>query len=89
MQAEVWQVKRSYDITWGSSGINNIKIELYKGAVLNTVITESTPAAAGKYTWTVPANQTLGSDYKIKISSVDVGINLERHRQECVYHRGL
>jgi len=73
---EIWQVKRSYDITWGSSGIDNIKIELYKGAALNTVISESTPAAAGKYTWTVPANQVLGSDYKIKISSVDAGINL-------------
>jgi protocatechuate 3,4-dioxygenase beta subunit len=73
---EVWQVKRSYDITWGSSGIDNIKIELYKGAALNTVISESTPAAAGKYTWTVPANQTLGSDYIIRISSVDAGVNL-------------
>ena len=73
---ETWQVKRSYDITWGSSGIDNIKIELYKGAVLNTVISESTPAAAGKYTWSVPANQALGSDYKIKISSVDVGVNV-------------
>ncbi|MCX6583419.1 MAG: carboxypeptidase regulatory-like domain-containing protein [Candidatus Aminicenantes bacterium] len=74
--AEVWQVKRSYDITWGSSGINNIKIELYKGAALNTVISENTPAAAGKYTWAVPSNQPLAGDYKIKISSVDVGINL-------------
>ncbi|MCX6583459.1 MAG: carboxypeptidase regulatory-like domain-containing protein [Candidatus Aminicenantes bacterium] len=74
--ADVWQVKRSYDITWGSSGINDIKIELYKGAALNTVISESTPAAAGKFTWTVPANQAPGSDYKIKISSVDAGINL-------------
>jgi protocatechuate 3,4-dioxygenase beta subunit len=74
--ADVWQVKRSYDITWGSSGINDIKIELYKGAALNTVISESAPAAAGKFTWTVPASQTLGSDYKIKISSVEVGINL-------------
>jgi len=74
--AGVWQVKRGYDITWGSSGINDIKIELYKGAALNTVISESTPAAAGKFTWTVPANQAPASDYKIKISSVDVGINL-------------
>ncbi|MCX6581167.1 MAG: hypothetical protein NT166_13390, partial [Candidatus Aminicenantes bacterium] len=56
---EVWQVKRSYDITWGSSGIDNIKIELYKGATLNTVVSESTPAAAGKYTWTVRADQSI------------------------------
>jgi len=72
---EVWQVKRSYDITWGSSGINNIKIELYKGAVVNTEIIASTPAAPGKFTWTVPASQTPGNDYKIKITCLDAGIN--------------
>ncbi len=76
MGGEVWQVKRSYAITWGSSGIDNVKIELYKGAVVNTVITAGTPAAPGKYTWTVPAAQTLGTDYKIKVSSPDAGINL-------------
>jgi hypothetical protein len=59
---ETWQVKRSYDITWGSSGIDYIKIELYKGAVLNAIVSQSTAAHAGKYTWMVPAGQTQGSD---------------------------
>jgi len=72
---DVWQLKRKYDITWGSSGISNIKIELYKGSTLNMVISSSTPAAPGKFAWEVPTNQPLGNDYKIKVSSVDTGIN--------------
>jgi len=74
---EAWQVKRSYAVTWGAGGINDVKIELYKGAVVNTVITASAPAAPGKFTWTVPSNQPVGNDYKIKVSAADAGINAE------------
>jgi hypothetical protein len=73
---EVWQVKRSYDITWRSTGIDKVKIELYKGTALETVISTGTPAGNGKYTWTIPANQPQGANYKIKISGVDAGINI-------------
>ena len=72
---EVWQVKRGYDITWRSSGIGNIKIELYKGTELKTLISASTPAATGKYTWTIPANHPQGTKYKIKISGVEVDLS--------------
>jgi len=70
---EVWQVNRSYDITWGASGIGTIKIELFKGAPLHTTITESTPND-GKYTWKVPGTQTLAGDYKIKVTAADPGV---------------
>lgn len=73
---ETWNPHRSYDITWRSGGIDNVRIELYKGTVLKTVICESTPAATGKYSWPIPANIPQGTKYKIKISSVDVGLNL-------------
>ncbi|MCX6584297.1 MAG: hypothetical protein NT166_29325 [Candidatus Aminicenantes bacterium] len=73
---ETWNPRRSYDITWRSGGIDNVRIELYKGTVLKTVICASTPAGTGKYTWTIPANIPQGIKYKIKISSVDVGLNL-------------
>jgi len=73
---QVWQVARNYDITWGAGGINNIKIELYRGSVLNAVISENTPAPSGKWTWSIPVNQPLGTDYQIKISSLDPGLNL-------------
>jgi len=74
---EVWKVKQSYDITWRSGGIDNVKIELYKGTVLKTVISAGTPAATGKYTWTIPANHPQGTNYKIKITSVDTGLTLD------------
>jgi hypothetical protein len=73
---EIWKVKQGVDIMWRSSGINNIKIELYKGTALKTVISASTPAATGKYTWTIPANHQQGTKFKIKITSVDTGSNL-------------
>jgi hypothetical protein len=73
---EIWKVKQGVDITWRSLGIDNIKIELYKGTLLKTVVSASTPAATGKYTWTIPANHPQGTKYKIKISSVDAGLNL-------------
>ncbi|MDQ1352700.1 MAG: trimeric autotransporter adhesin, partial [Acidobacteriota bacterium] len=73
---ETWNPQGSYDITWRSGGIDNIRIELYKGTVLKTVICASAPAGIGKYTWTIPANIPQGTKYKIKISSVDVGLNL-------------
>jgi uncharacterized repeat protein (TIGR02543 family) len=73
---EIWNPQKSYDITWHSGGIDNVKIELYKGTVLNTVICASTSAGTGKYTWTIPANILQETKYKIKISSVDVGLNL-------------
>ncbi len=73
---QLWQAGRSYDITWSASGINDIKIELYKGGLFYSVISESTPAAALKFTWTIPTGQPLGSNYKIKVSCIDVGVNL-------------
>jgi hypothetical protein len=72
---ELWQVKRSYNITWRSTGIDNVRIELYKETEPETVISTGTPAGNGKYTWTIPANQPQGANYKIKISGVEVGIS--------------
>jgi len=72
---EVWQVKQGYNITWRSTGIDNVRIELYKGTILETVISTGTPAGTGKYTWTIPANQSQGANYKIKISGVDADIS--------------
>jgi hypothetical protein len=58
-----------------STGIDSVKIELYKGTVLETMISAGTPAGTGKYTWTIPANHPQGTNYKIKISGVEVGIS--------------
>ncbi|MCX6584659.1 MAG: SBBP repeat-containing protein [Candidatus Aminicenantes bacterium] len=73
---EVWHVKQGVDIKWRSGGIDNVKIELYKGTELKTVIAAKVPAGTGKYTWSIPANHSQGTKFKIKISSVDAGVNL-------------
>ena len=62
-----------YTIRWryyGSPGAN-VSIRLYKAGVLNRTIIASTPIGAdgqGSFTWTVPANQATGSDYKIRVT---------------------
>jgi hypothetical protein len=63
-----WNRGSSYNITWSGFSGSNVKIELYKGGSLNTTISSST-ANDGTEPWTVPSGQTLGTDYKIKITS--------------------
>ena len=60
----------SHEITWDSVGSvgSDVRIELYKAGVLNLKIIGST-ANDGSYDWSVPSDQAIGSDYKIKITS--------------------
>jgi hypothetical protein len=60
----------SQNITWSSSGMTNVKIELSGdgGATYPTTIVASTAASAGSYAWSIPANQAVGSSYRIRIS---------------------
>lgn len=69
-----WVRNTIHPISWkytGNPGAS-VKIELMKGAVVNRVIVPSTPigaAGTGSYSWTIPAGQTAGSDYRIRVSS--------------------
>jgi len=66
---EQWHQSSNYNITWSFENITgNVKIEL-TGAN-NSVIAESVENT-GTYNWTIPADQVLADDYKIKISSVE------------------
>lgn len=58
-------------ITWSYTGNPgaNVKIQLYNGTTLNRTIKSSTPLSAGTYNWTVSSFQSLGSNFKIKITS--------------------
>jgi hypothetical protein len=69
---ESWQRESSYNITWNSVGEvgSNVRIELFKGGVLNLKITTST-SNDGSYVWSVPSDQAIGSDYMIKIASTN------------------
>ena len=68
-----WVRGTAHTITWTSSGSPgaNVKIELLKGGVLNRVISSST-ANDGSYGWTISSTQTLGTDYKIRITSTSI-----------------
>src|SRR4030043_76105 len=67
---ESWQRGTSHNITWDSVGDigSAVRIELYKGGVLNLKITGSAPNN-GSYDWTIPSDQTIDSDYTVKITS--------------------
>ncbi len=56
-------------IRWNDNITDNVKIELYKGGSFDSVIVSSTESD-GTYTWTVPVSQTIGSDYRIVITSI-------------------
>lgn len=62
----------SRNITWTQFGVGSVKIELLKGNT-PTLIVPSTPANTGTYSWSIPANQEVASDYKIRISDVADG----------------
>ena len=72
--AEAWKLNGSYNIKWKYSGPlgTRVKIELLKGAQLNRTISSNAPIGAngrGSYKWKVPSSQTLGANYKIRITS--------------------
>ena len=66
---ENWLQNSQHNITWTSKNITeNVKIELLKGASISSTISSGT-ANTGKYNWIVPSGQTVGVDYKIRITS--------------------
>jgi len=70
-----WVRGTYHSITWTSAGNPgaNVKIELLKGGAVNRVISSST-ANDGSYGWTIPSTQTLGTDYKIRITSTTISV---------------
>jgi hypothetical protein len=65
-----WVRGTTHTITWSSTGSpgSYVKIELLKGGVVSRVISCSTPND-GSYSWTIPSTQTIGTDYRIRITS--------------------
>jgi len=68
----VWARSFPADITWTSNGtIDSVKIDLYKGGILNQTIQSST-ANDGSYTWAeVDTSLADSTDYTVRISSTD------------------
>ena len=72
---EIWPKGTTKTIRWSYSGNpgSNIKIELYKGTSLSRIIASSSSIGSGgigSYNWYIPTTQTIGNDYKVKITSI-------------------
>nr|MCU0390846.1 GPI anchored serine-threonine rich family protein [Thermoflexibacter sp.] len=69
---ETWKKRETYDITWQSGASGNVKIDLLKNNVLAQVISNSTPNANGRFSWTIPANVLAGNDYRVRVNSLSI-----------------
>jgi hypothetical protein len=68
---ENWLANTSQDITWTTDISGNVKIDLYKGGVFDSQIIASIPESNNLYSWAIPGSTATGSDYKIRITSID------------------
>ncbi|QRN95053.1 pre-peptidase C-terminal domain-containing protein [Archangium violaceum] len=63
---ESWTGGLSGTITWTASNVTNVKLEYTLDGSTWNVITASTPASAGSYSWTVPGTATTVA--KVRVS---------------------
>ena len=63
---EGWAKGTTHNITWQDNTPYQVRIELWKGGVYNSLITSSTPST-GSFPWAIPMTIAAGTDYKIKI----------------------
>jgi hypothetical protein len=68
---ESWQSGTTQTIRWDYAGNPGtyVKIDLLKGGVLTKTLTSFAKASARSYSWKIPAIQTPGADYAIRITS--------------------
>lgn len=63
-----WCAGTTQNITWTAVGVTNVKIELSPDGTTYSTLIASTPASAGSWAWSIPANQAPGTQYRIRIS---------------------
>ncbi|GBD07688.1 Endoglucanase C [bacterium HR21] len=65
---ETWCAGSTKTIRWNSVGVDNVTIELSaNGGQSWTTLATNVPASAGSWSWSIPANQPPGSQYRIRI----------------------
>ncbi|MBN2789561.1 MAG: hypothetical protein JXR69_05185 [Candidatus Delongbacteria bacterium] len=67
---EIFMPDSTESLLWEDNIDENVKIDLYKNSVLDMVIAESVESS-GSYDWKVPSGIEEGTDYKIRIASVE------------------
>jgi len=65
---ENWEAGTTHEISWLPDDSVNVRIQLYKGGSIQSVIAGTTPND-GSFSWTIPLDQAPGSDYRVKIVS--------------------
>ncbi|MEK7193738.1 MAG: Ser-Thr-rich GPI-anchored membrane family protein [Patescibacteria group bacterium] len=68
----VWEQGKTYRISWTSSNVAQVNLQLLKSnvAVMNIA---SYLAGSGSYEWAIPATLASGSDYKVRVIGADYG----------------
>ncbi|MDP8201080.1 MAG: lamin tail domain-containing protein [Candidatus Tenebribacter burtonii] len=67
--SESWERGNPYNITWTSADFTgNVRIELYKEAVRDYTELIASTENDSIWQWNIPLEQSIASDYKIKIS---------------------
>jgi hypothetical protein len=74
-----WCVGSTQSITWEQTGLTNVKIELSSdgGGSYPTVITQSTAAGTGSYSWNIPTDIVSGTQFKVRISDASNSSNFD------------
>jgi hypothetical protein len=67
---ESWARGFDHQISWDDSFIEEVRIDLYKGGLLHSIIDAST-TSDGTNNWVIPDTIPVGSNYKIKITKVN------------------
>ncbi len=75
---ESWQVGTQYQIQWTYTGTagSTIQVDLLKGGVFDRTIESGTSSGSGLkgWNWRIAGDQTLGADYRIRISSSTISV---------------
>mgnify|MGYP001773232660 CR=1 FL=1 len=65
---ETWCAGSTKTIRWNSVGVDYVTIELSANAGQSwTTLATNVPASAGSWSWSIPANQQPGSQYRIRV----------------------
>ncbi len=66
-----WKAGTEHTISWSAVNItDNVKIELFKDNVLQTVLESSVPSGDGQFAWGIPETQEPADNYQIKITDL-------------------
>ncbi|RKY97628.1 MAG: hypothetical protein DRQ13_04450 [Ignavibacteriae bacterium] len=68
---EVWKTDTSMTIQWDHNIVDSVKIELYKNSTFHSIIIDSMFSITGGYKWLALDSLPDGSDYKVKVSTLD------------------